>query len=796
MGGGSETVRSAQIVGLSDKHGTLKKKILLENGKNIPSGMGMVIKSRGQSIADMKSLYNKKYLEAMGYAPNDSILVDKLSEGKVLEYTKNNRNINAQYVSSLKIDVLDTLDQAILELQDKPDFKRTEMSFTHTDGKQYLYFTAVQNGAYIDISCYLNREDTVVTYLNDKYPNGYTIINYVNSVVNIDGLLVWDVVVNYIYYEDEEIEGEIVRVQKTGTSTEHIDCIFIYFTVLDAEEEQMYKIAQQHSGPFTIIGTYLVEDDEYVDTPYTVTANVYGTFTVTYIGNGEFSYSMNAPIPTNLYYPTSYAWFNGVSVYQEITISSVENAIFDNVRKLIWDYGTDINNLDNIKKTYVLGDILNSFIVKVQADAYPIIALKKWRSFVNNSKMDIVLKKIGIEGKDFRDSLSNPYIVDAHLFFGVPFNSSNPALVQYIFEFFTTMSNIRENYQKNDQISGMNSIGIVFDPKDTTSSANIYSNGMEIQQNYFVDYEVTIEPAIRPVGSYWYQEVTETIKENQKVESPGGTGTTIIPVEYTVTHKEYCHQETESYYIRIRPSVINYYYKLNGIRFTNFKGLWGKKGGSGNEIELRLPLIKQITNKMGFNLLCDLIEQSMSIAYYTEQEVKTKWYQSGFFKFLTAAVLMYFGQYWAIGLMIATEVVIGVFGTKLGGIFAIIMTVVALITQNYGTAFQMTAKNVLMTASQVLSMVSQANNLMFGIKIEEKQKNYESILGAQNNEKDKLQEEYDELHENDGMSVNLFNNVKTLDDIDNYYNMATGNFDSYYLMFDYATNYDKFFVSK
>ena len=92
--------------------------------------------------------------------------------------------------------------------------------------------------------------------------------------------------------------------------------------------------------------------------------------------------------------------------------------------------------------------------------------------------------------------------------------------------------------------------------------------------------------------------------------------------------------------------------------------------------------------------------------------------------------------------------------------------------------------------------MSQANNLLFGINIEKKQKNYESILSKQNAEKDKLQEEYDELHKNDGMAVNLFNNVKTLDDIDSYYSMATGNFDSYYLMLDYATNYDKFYIPK
>ena len=71
-GGGSETIVNAQVIGLSKQFGALKKKILLENGKYISSGMNVVIKARGQSIVDIKSLYNKKYLEAMGYAPDDN----------------------------------------------------------------------------------------------------------------------------------------------------------------------------------------------------------------------------------------------------------------------------------------------------------------------------------------------------------------------------------------------------------------------------------------------------------------------------------------------------------------------------------------------------------------------------------------------------------------------------------------------------------------------------------------------------------------------------------------------------
>ena len=784
MGGGSETIRSAQVVGLSKKFGALKKKILLENGKNISNGMGVVVKARGQSIVDIKSLYNKKYLEAMGYAPNDNILIDKISEGKVLEYTKNNINSSATYISNPVVKTLGTLDQAILELQDKPNFKRSEMSFTHTDSKKYYYFTSIQNGSYIDISCYLNDEDTVTPYLENKYPDGYAILKLNTYPLVDDGSVYWKAEVEYIYYEDEEVNGERVTLQKLGLATEYIDCTFIYFTVLDTEEAQMYAIAQQHSGPFTTTGTHIIEGDNEGFSGRSYTVNVYGTFTVTYIGNGEFSYNMYAPPPSNQDKYDNKAWSNGRVSYQKQKVAQVTQAVIDNVRKLIWDYGVDMEDIDGVRRTYVSGSVLNSFIVKEQADAYPIIPLKRNFNLVNSTKMDIVLKKIGMEGKDFHDSLRQQEICDAYLFFGVPFGSSNPGLIQYIFEFFTTLSNVRENYQKNAQRRGANSLNISF-------------GGMGIHQNYNVQSWVVVEPATRPIGTYWFQEVSETfISGYEEGNHPDGIGKIQVPIYTTNTYKEYYHQESEAYYIRIRPSVTNYWYALGGLNWGNGKGRAGRSGGSGYDIELRIPLLKQITNKMSFNLLCDVIEQSMCMAYYTEQTVKTKWYQTGFFKFLIMAVMIVFQQYWAIAVMYAAEFIIGIFGAAIGGIFQIIATVVLLITQNYGAAFEMTVKNVMLTASQVLSLVSQANNLLFSIQYESKAKDYSSTLSSQEAEKEKLEEEYDKLHENQGMIVNMFNNFKSLDDIDNYYNMATGDFDSYYLMLDYATDYDKFYVTK
>ena len=799
MGGGSETVRSAQVMGLSKEFGKLKKKIMLENGKFISSGMNVVVKARGQSIVDIKSMYNKKYLEAMGYAPNDSILIEKISDGKVLEYTKNNINSMATYVSNPVVNTLGTLDQAILELQDKPNFKRTAMSFTHTDGKKYYYFTAVQNGTYIDISCYMNKEDTVTPYLENKYPDGYAILN-INTYPLVDnGSVYWKAEVEYIYYVEEMVNGEKVTLQKLGLATEYIDCIFIYFTVLDTEEAQMYALAQQHSGPFTTTGTYTREIEDMGDRVYTET--VYGTFTVTYIGNGEFSYNMYAPPPSNQDKYDNMAWNNGVYSYQEQKVAQIEKAVIDNVRKLIWDYGVDREDIDGVRRTYVPGNILSQFIVQEQADAYPIIPLKRNFNIVNSKKMDIVLKKIGLEGKDFHDSIRQKEICDAYLFFGIPFGSSNPGLVEYIFEYFATIVNVRQNFSKYNQ-------------HQSAASVNMTYDGMGIHQSYSVQSLVVVEPATRAVGTYWYQTESKTVITGyEEVNHPDGVGKIQVPIYETFTYGEYCYQESEDYYIKIRPSSNQYWYVLGGMQ-------WGKTGkrkrGSDHNIELRLPILKQITNKMNFNLLCDVIEQSMSFAVYTQVTVKTKWYQSGFFQFIMMIVIIVVAYFTGGAALAALGPVMGVVvagaiylsalmtiitmisGTSFG-VFGTVVGIVAAVGGGYASLVNsgMTlTQTVMFTASQVLNLVSEVNNLLFSMKMGSKQEDYSNQLNQQEKEKEKLADEYEKLHENQGMIVNMFNNFKSLDDIDNYYNMATANFDSYTLMLDYATNYDKFYVTK
>ena len=130
----------------------------------------------------------------------------------------------------------------------------------------------------------------------------------------------------------------------------------------------------------------------------------------------------------------------------------------------------------------------------------------------------------------------------------------------------------------------------------------------------------------------------------------------------------------------------------------------------------------------------------------------------------------------------------GVFGTVVGIVAAVGGGYASLV--NSGMTLTQT---VMFTASQVLNLVSEVNNLLFSMKMGSKQDDYKNQLKQQEEEKKKLEEEHEKLHENQGMIVDMFNNFKTLDDISAYYDMALNNFDSYYLMFDYATDYSKFY---
>ena len=152
----------------------------------------------------------------------------------------------------------------------------------------------------------------------------------------------------------------------------------------------------------------------------------------------------------------------------------------------------------------------------------------------------------------------------------------------------------------------------------------------------------------------------------------------------------------------------------------------------------------------------------------------------------------------AIYLSAAMSIISMISGTSFG-IFGTVVGIVAAIGGGYASLVNSgitLTQTVMFTATQVLNLVSEVNNLLFSMKMSSKQEDYNNQLNQQEQEKKKLEEEYEKLHENQGMIVNMFNNFKSLDDIDNYYNIAVGDFDSYYLMLDYATDYDKFYVTK
>ena len=66
---------------------------------------------------------------------------------------------------------------------------------------------------------------------------------------------------------------------------------------------------------------------------------------------------------------------------------------------------------------------------------------------------------------------------------------------------------------------------------------------MGIHQNYRVESWVVVEPATRPIGTYWFQEVSETVIDGyEEVNHPDGIGTIEVPIYVTNTYKEYYYQ--------------------------------------------------------------------------------------------------------------------------------------------------------------------------------------------------------------------------------------------------------------
>jgi hypothetical protein len=364
------------------------------------------------------------------------------------------------------------------------------------------------------------------------------------------------------------------------------------------------------------------------------------------------------------------------------------------------------------------------------AKAYPIIPLRKNYAFVSETNsMKAVLNKLGMAKDDFEKSLDDSRIKNAAVLFVVDLDDDSEAGTKYIFETLVNMVTTTTT-----------------GPKNTTETSYHLDYGFsDVDMRTRVSFSVKfVEGNIAAVGKYIRSSVSQTVQvRNEETNAIENVVTT-----YKLIRK----QVNEVYYQEIK--IISSYTK------------W-EVGGYKLEGTTYIPVVDIGLEKLSYEELCYILASSVSLMTTAITVVKSKWYQSGFFKFVmivAIAVAAFFtggAAMAAYGWLAAAVVYAGAAVSILGimgvntGVAGQIIGVAAILVGGYiavssATSIGMQTLHTASTLTQ-LANVASSFNLEGTLKSIEKQKVAKQAELEASGEK--LQEMYDSLQSGLWMGV-------------------------------------------
>lgn len=586
MGSSSETITSFDAVRIM-KDGTLGKVFdgyILNAGKNMPIGFDVVRDTFGRSIVDVNSLYNERYMQAMGYDTVETVEIYDLSEDALLQWMRDNVNSSISSISNYEEGLISLTEVALKDLEETyADFNIASKRLTAEDGKQYKYMTEVSNGPMYDIVLYMDGKDCIDTY---AIANGYTVVTYPSSYTVVDGVYFWVAVL---------LKGSI-------TSTVSVPFIYKYISKVDSIRAECERIAEKYTGHITTIysepdseGYYHSEGEAKV--------------TVTYLEGFEFKIE-------------SEAIYGSTRSNEDGSIPPGIQAVYANEEQVRVLIQKEIISMQVIKLYYRLnGEThfyynFSSFIgdkvkTKKRATTLPMIPFKERFSFVSSPKLSSILNKIGMKSKDFTESLNDSKIASAYLMFGIPFDHTHPAAVRYIFETLKVLV---------AGGGGYNSVGSKIDRLRRKDISLKYTNMASIETNASTISSLETG-SIGPIGTVTREEITYEVEVWEE-------GYSYMEPRRGLSFKK---QETEDSFFEITLSAASTTYLFGNMDL--------RPAELGNP-KCVLPIIREVFMELSFEDKCYLLEIGMHLLVFTQQEVKTKWYQSGFFQFLMLAVVV------------------------------------------------------------------------------------------------------------------------------------------------------------
>lgn len=720
MGSETTTYMDLQIQPLMSHPEKVYKQYMLEAFKEINGGMKAVNNAYQMGIIDTRSMFNDGFLTNLGYNPSETIMYTLLDPALVLSWLRTNvsaeveNNVSASWRAP-------TLEEIAIEyLQDTySGMVLAEKSFL-IDGVRWFVSGVVSTSpTTTDATCYKDRWVTASASIP------------IDDIESIEDLIYKDGGVNYwkvkkkdiIIPDVEEPDGSITPGSITIGETVHVNveymtiqCPGVINDVVQATinnynnsiHTSIYQSEPSQEGGHTSgweatvrVSVYIDYSGEIIVTGSIVTFSSYGGWG----GNYETD-AQRAAIA------------DVVGRVKDL----IESETRENLKRLVAYY--KIADVQKIK----IAEIARSLVsTTANAKAFPIIPLKDAFGFVNETRgMKVVLNKIGMNNSDFIGSLVDPHIKNAAILFILELNDSNPAVVKAIYETLTNMVQSTSPGVRKGSLTGY--------------QLELGFSQVNFKTNVIFTLE-TKSGSIGPIGTY-------TVG-TKSVFFQGDSNGEWSSSSYYETYKVIRKQLTADYYEELELSPkSSTTWQVGGYTLE-------KEDRYNSNIDLSevyIPIVDIGLKALKYEELHYVLARSMSMLVLSITVVKSKWYQSGFFKFVmmvVVAVVAYFtggAAYAAYGALAAGVVyaaaavtILGMMGVNTGVLGQVIQVAAAVVT--FGTSLSSTAFDIVLTSASTLTqfaVIASDINMRGAMEaLQEKAKATQAELG----ESEKLVEE-------------------------------------------------------
>lgn len=670
--GGSKTVtyKDLQVQKLIDEPEKAYKAAMRQAYKNVGAGMRSVIREYQQGIIDTRSLFNDSYLTNLGYNPKEVIPYSVVDPVLVRSWLLSNVDSNISNVVSYKWTIPSLEEIALEYLQDTySGMLLVDKSFLIDNVRWYISGVTNVSTTMTNATCYKDRLVTAEEYAVSA---GLVVASVEDIIYTIAGINYWKVTMTD--GSTVEVPVEYTTIECPGVGSDVVQAVIAEYNGREYPVQSSKFIVNENGGN-TPLWTNTVKISVYVDKDGSVKV----------VGKAA------APKLSGLFKSTSYLEATKEAVAN--TVATVRTAIDESIAESL-DRLVVVYELDGVQKLK-LAEIDKALVSNTAtASAYPVIPLRSNYAFVKETRqMKAILNKLGMATDDFESSLGNDKIKNAAIMFLLDLRDGSAVGTKVVYE--TLVNMVRTTIPASGKTAAREGYQL-----------DLRFNDVNMKSNISFDL-TTISGVIGAVGSY--TRYSRTVNYEIRVNYGNSQGIR----NRTGTVYGIRKQVTESYYEEMEFGNCDTIWNVGGYQLS------GKLSLGDNSGEIYIPITDIGLEGLRYKELHYAVASSMSMMALSIVKVKTKWYQSGFFKFVMivaigvaafftgGAALSAYGAL-AAGVVYAAAAVsiLGVMGVNTGVMGQVLQVVVAFVTM--GTSLASTG---IRTGQQVLTVASTLTNL-------------------------------------------------------------------------------------